>query len=378
LFFTGFLIYPLLSPKKIGNIILLSFSVSLAFVFNPNALLFAFPISLYAWGVNLKNWKFYVLFILSTIPVLLLFYWAKQFYVIHPEFLSHFMRPIEFKWSLLVLAIDNLNKFFKYMTPIFWEGNWVIILFILICGLGIWKTDKWKSISILTTILLMFVSLGVPKIHEDLNTIFLSTSRMFLAIPLILGLAFFWLEKAYFLNVRIWKPILLIIGLIMLIVKLSAINEVVATHTEETNFVAVGNKNIDDLCLECTEINNICDSLDIDLIMFVGNWSMNIVDLNFYTYGCDILEPNFKPNVLSQYERRTWCFEEAKTQVKNNVLIYGSIPNRVDSLSEHMDCRLVGKSPNVIWLKNNKLNGKEIAKAFNFKFTRNPYLVEQE
>ena len=90
-----------------------------------------------------------------------------------------------------------MDKFFNYLTPVFWAGNWAVVLVILILGIFTLKKDWKKGTSILLGVVFIFILLGVNKINDDIGVVFLSSTRMFLAIPLLLGLASFWIKDKY-------------------------------------------------------------------------------------------------------------------------------------------------------------------------------------
>jgi hypothetical protein len=74
LFFIGFLIFPLLQPEKKNSWLIASLAVALGYIFNPNSLVFSFPVCLYLLFVNFRRFSFYWIFLLAAIPILFIEY----------------------------------------------------------------------------------------------------------------------------------------------------------------------------------------------------------------------------------------------------------------------------------------------------------------
>lgn len=123
LFFTGFLVFPLLSVHKSKSFILFGFCAALGYVTNPNSLVFSFPIGVYLFLQNFKNYKFYVLSLLSALPILILFYFSKQFYVDNPEYKVHSMWELTYSFQRIQETFTRFERAFKYLTPVFWFAN---------------------------------------------------------------------------------------------------------------------------------------------------------------------------------------------------------------------------------------------------------------
>jgi len=310
---------------------------------------------------------------MASIPVLLVQYFAKMFYSNHPEFISHGMRKLEFEWDVFFEAFNNLDQYFRNLMPAFWVGNWVVLLVILFFGIVLWKKSHVKSISIVTGVIFIVLLIGVNKVNEDLNTLFLSSVRMFLAVPFVLALAIFWNSDMFLAKQKFWKNLLFIVGLVVFTFKIFTIDSVVQQQTKKVNYNAVANKSLVNLTKECSEINELSIQYNVDLVVFVPNWNLNIADLTFYDYGCPVLIDDFKPTVLNIYEKRTWSFEMEKRKIRETIMIYGFFPNKVDSLSQIIDCKLIQKEPNIILISNNNRTLPEIANMFDFVYKRHPY-----
>jgi hypothetical protein len=372
LFFSSFLIFPLLSPFKVKSFILLGLSVSFGYILNPNSLIISFPICLYLLFKNYNKPVFYLVGIAAAIPALLIEYVSKQFYVNHPEYIVHAMWKLDFKFDRLIDGLSNLDKFFRYLTPVFWAGNWLVLIIIFFLGIIIIKKSWEKGLSLLLSVLFIVVLLGLNKINDEIGVIFLSSTRMFLAIPLLLGLSVFW-TKENFIDEKKWKTVILTIAISVFLVKISCYKPVIAQHTEKTNYGSVAIKNLDSLISECSDIQKITSKYEVDLVVFLPTWDLNVPTMAFYNYGCSILEENATSSIMNIYERRTWVFQEEKIKARKNVLLYNQNIENFEEYKKVLDCEVINKKPTIILIRNNDKNLLELSKIFNFKLQRYKY-----
>ncbi len=372
LFFCSFLIFPLLNPSKRKSFIILGLSVSFGYILNPNSLIFSFPACLYLLFKNYNKPVFYLICLSTSIPALLIQYVSKQFYVSHPEYIVHSMWTLDYSFDRMVDGFSHLDKFFRYLTPVFWSGNWVVVVAIMILGIIVLKKNWKKGLSILLCSLFIFILLGVNKINDEIGVIFLSSTRMFLAIPLLLGLAVFWTKKN-FIDEKKWQLIILTIAISVTLVKVSCYSSVIKKHTEKTNFGTIAIKKLDDLKNECSEIQQITSKYDIDLVVFIPNWERNVPSMEFYNYGCSIIEKNLFSSVMNIYERRTWIFQQEKNSARKNLLLFNQRIDQIEEYRKVLDCEIINRNPNMILIKNNDKTLLELSEIFNFQLKRNTY-----
>ncbi|MBI3234125.1 MAG: hypothetical protein HYZ42_08795, partial [Bacteroidetes bacterium] len=235
LFFSGFFVFPLLQPGKKQSWVILALALGLGYIFNPNSLIIAFPVCLYMLINNYKQPFFYIICAVTLCPVLWLEYLAKDFYNQNPDYNLHPMVELNFKADLLLKNLQCLDNFYTFFTPVIWLAGWFILLVIFCLALWIWKRDKARTIILLLTLLLIFLTLGVNKVNDRTDNLLLSSSRMYLAIPLLTGLVFLWCSQLFSLNNRVLVPSIFSIGLLFLCVKISIMGPVIRFNTEVTN-----------------------------------------------------------------------------------------------------------------------------------------------
>ncbi|RYM36097.1 hypothetical protein ERX46_03625 [Brumimicrobium glaciale] len=372
LFFCSFLIFPLLSPTKIKSFIILGLAVSFGYIFNANSLILSFPICLYLLFKNYKSPYFYLLGLAATIPAFLILYFSKEFYVNHPEFLTHSMWGLDFKFARVVYGLSHLDDFFRYLTPVLWSGNWLVLLIILFLAIATLKKNWKKGVSLLLNLLFIVVLLGITKIHDDAGVIFLSSTRMFLAIPLLFGVALFWTKKD-FIDENKLRLIIFTVGISVFLVKISSYETVIKEHTEETNYGAIAIKKIDDLKVECSEINEIATHYDVDLLVFIPNYRYNTPYMISYNLGCSIIEEQMASSVMSTYERRTWVFEKEKNTARKTVLLYNLNIDETKEYDKFIEYEFIKGKPNMVLVRNNDKTLFELSKVFDFRLMRSTY-----
>lgn len=372
LFFSSFLVFPLLEPKKVSSFVILGFSIALGFVLNPNSLIISFPVSLYLLFHNFENWKFYLIPLIIAIPFLFLQELAKEFYEINPDYKVHFMWVLEYKWELLLEAFNNLNQYFRYLMPVFWTGHWVVILVIFVAGIYVVKKDWRKGVSLLLAIVFAVVLLGLNKISDDMGKIFLSSTRMYLAIPILLGLTFLWVKDEFKLK-KEWKLVTLTIAFSFFFVKAAILPQVVQKHTNINNLGPVGIKKLSDLEKECAELNEITKKHNVDLVVLVPKTDEFLPRVEFYNFGCEVIQDNMTKSVMNIYERRTWVYQEERKTPRKTVLLFNCRLKNVEMRQKEMDIEVLGKHPNLILVRNNDKTLSELCDMFGIRCQRNSY-----
>ncbi|SFT38325.1 hypothetical protein SAMN05216474_0245 [Lishizhenia tianjinensis] len=372
IFICSFLIYPLLQPQKKSSFYLLGLICSLGFWFNANSVVFSLPVCLYLFFLNYKSITFYIGTLLAALPTFLLMYFANNFYVVNPSYLTHALGRMDFYLELIVEAFQHLDQFFRYLTPVIWSGNWLVLPVILVIGYLIMRKNWQKGVSIILGVIFILLSLGVHKIHDDIGVLFLSSVRMFLALPLLLGLALFWLNPQP-KNSRNWNWIILTLVLFVGIRKITTSSSIVEKHTQTTNFGPIAIKDINELQEGCDELQHIVAKYDVDLVVYIADWKINAAEIGLYNYGCPILEDNAQNTVMNVYERRTWVFEEEKNKVRNNVLLYNAYVPNLDEIQKNMDCKVVQENPTLLLIENNTKTLSELSEIFNFPYKRHTY-----
>lgn len=327
LFFCGFLVFPLLNPTKKSSWIISATMISAAYIFNPNSLVFSFPVAVYMLLCNFKQLSFYLISVLSALPILLIEHFAKDYCDAHPNLMVHHALMLEYKTDLLFGSFKELDVYFSFFSPLIWFAGWLVLVAILLIGISLMKRDPKKAFSLILGVLFILFTLGINKIHDHIGTIiFLSSKRMYICIPLLTGLAFFWQRKWIVVNNDHFKIAMMSTVICTVCIKLSILDSVIDRHTKEKNYGAISIRKVDDVRCECARIKDTLAVHPASLVMFVASWKyqLNSSVMEFYNYGCPLLEKDFPKTMMNIYERRDWVFLKESKAVAKNILFYNS------------------------------------------------------
>lgn len=311
-FFAGLSSVALFTESKF-RFALFGIMSALALFINPNSGIIVFPVGLLLLMENFRNLKFYYQTILGAIPGLIIWFYANQFYVWHPEYVVHGKWKLEF--SLLIIKPYEWDKFFNYVTPVLRNVGWIIIPSFLILAFVLFRqNNKRAATAACSAAALIFLSTTILKVHDGTHSVFYSWSRMFMGVPVLLAL-FFALMK--FSNVR--TGIIIAIagtGLLFFGIKWFTLDDVV------TDEIITKEKEHNMYVAEVSALQKLCDSLSaiaisnkVELVVVGDHFTKHVVN-----YGCPCMVDSFPPSIEPSRDRRTWLLKEEESQVRKVVL----------------------------------------------------------
>lgn len=374
LFFCGFLVFPLMEPHKKSFWFICALSTSLGYFVNPSSVVFSFPICLYLLFHNFKSPSYYFVQATGILPVLVLEYFAKNFVSTRPDYNCHPFMKLEFNWSRITSSFDTLDNYFSYFTPLIWCAGWLVLIIIFLIGITLLKKDAKKAFALIIGVLFIFLSLGLNKIHDRIDTIFLTSARMYLCVPLLFGLACFWGRELFPLTNHSLLLSLAGASISIFLIKMSLFDSTIDKYTKKKNYGPVAIKKIDDLCKECARIKDSLAVYPSDLVLFSPSWDprYNVPEVEFYTYTCPLLEKNFPPTLINMYERRAWVLNTEKKTVKKNILFYNPDID-LDLLHSLKNCKILTlKSPKMFVIMNNTLTTDSLLHSMKLPLWGNP------
>jgi hypothetical protein len=367
IFFAGFYVFPLLSPNRISGYFICALAFVTGYIVNANSLIISCPVILYMWLVNFKRPVFYIAFFVSVAPLLWMEKLAKGFYESNPDYNIHSMWRLDYSFADVLQNMQILDEFFTFFTPVAWPAGWLIMPLIFVAGLYLFKHDWRKATCLVAAVLFTFMTLGVNKVSDAINSILLSSARMYLAIPLLGGLAFLWCKPLW--GDRDLRYILLTAGITCLCVKASISKPVIKMHTAKMNHVSVALKKVEEVRCNCRKFAETAVKTKADLVAFVPNWTMNHSDMEFYNYGCPVLEKEFPPTIMSSLERRTWVYQREKKVIRSTVLLIGLERN-----NEHVRLmpghRVLSESPPMILVSGNDRPLGKVLIRLGYEYSR--------
>lgn len=332
LFVAGFLSL-LLDKKTKFSFFLFGFVGISALAINPNSVVFVAPAGLYFMFQNLKKPSFYILGAIGGSIPLILKYTADQFYVIHPEYMLHSLWGNSFSFVALKDGILEMSQIFQYSMPVLWNFDWLVMLVIPASSVVLLKQGKKsEAIAALFGFITIFISMGFPKVHDSVGTIFLNTTRMWLALPLALALYSGWLcSKRYFAKRQI---VLLSLAFVSFFAfKQSNFRSVLDKETAERNYGPISIIPIEDLHIQCNLIQETAKENQVTLVALMPLWDYSIPQMELLAYGCPTILDSPLPFVMGEWERRRFGHGEFYKGSHKRVLIVGYDPEKINHVN---------------------------------------------
>lgn len=326
IFFLTPIILTVIHPNRISSFIIYGFSAGLAFIFNPNSLYVSFPIGVFLLFLNYKNILFYIVTFIPLFSCYLIEYYSKQFYVNNSKFLVHEMWKLEWTFDNFIYSFSHLDKLFWGLTPLVWIIPWLILIGILSIAIFLFKRNKIYSISLFSGIFLVLYTFGLNKVHDNIDSIFLSSSRMFLSLPLLLGLAIYWFVEEGRMKIGTEKLNTYFVFIILFsLFKINVSNPIIFKHIYKRDFGPVAVIEIKELKKRCEEIYTVAKEENVDLIFYASSYEFKVTEMEFYNYGCNCLLDENIPSILNKYERRFWVYDEFYAAKIKRIMYYGEI-----------------------------------------------------
>lgn len=317
--------FVLLLPESRNRLVPMSFGFLIAggLILNPNAIVFSIPLIILILLRKNLDLRFIMLALGGAAVPLLAKFGADSFYLNRPELVVHSLWGNDFYWSNFTMAFTTLGRLFEYAMPVFWEFEWMVFFVLLALLVGLRKRQKkYEFAAILSALLMIVFALGIQKVHDGLDTVFLNTTRMWIGLPLLFGLGVQWLKEGQKTNLR--HMILILIGaVIMFGLKQQKQSDSLKQITNKTDYGPVSIMSIEDLKLSCDEIKNMALERNVDLVAFVGNWDVSISSLDIMNHACTIIVEKFPRTIINDWERRTWRRMEETNNLNSRVLVIG-------------------------------------------------------
>lgn len=114
----------------------------LAYSINANSIILSIPICMIFFLKNYKNKHFYIFSGVGILLALAIHLMVASFYVAHPYYNLH-KYHFEFSFDYLIRGTLDLNKFFNYNTPVFWNHGWLLLVMFLIPAAIYYKKKKF-------------------------------------------------------------------------------------------------------------------------------------------------------------------------------------------------------------------------------------------
>ena len=291
------------------------FFMAIGFSLNPNSLVLTLPVLLYYFTIHYKQVTFYILGITGIVIGLIPHFLAERFYTLHPSYVLHSMQ-LELSVDYLKDAIVHLDDFFNPMAPVFWKQGFIVPVAFLGIGIYFIAKKQWsKGIYSIGSFLFLCATLFLSKVNDGTNSVFFSFSRMYLALPVLIGFSTTLFN--FSLAPRILRiQFIFLIPVVFLTGKMLFIQTSIQHAVHKNREHVVGVATVDHVKTTCQTVQSIAQHYNVDLVVIVNSF-----DYDFINYGCEVCEDEnqFPLTLRPSYERRTMRLTNAMQHVYSNV-----------------------------------------------------------
>ncbi len=342
-------------------------------VLNPNSLVFLLPATLYLWLVHRPGLRDILMAGSLFVPFVVVQYFARRFYVLHPDHLVHWIPDLSYDPMSLVQAFQHLDRYFMYLTPILWSWGWGALVVLGALAGWSWKRDRVLAITMFGALIGTVLMLGVNKVSDTTPSLFLSGTRMFLALPLVgaMGLAWATRHLTTYQASFSWK-LLLAMGLVLWGVRSDIHGPIVELHTHKEDQGAVAVVRMDHLRADLAPLKQVSDRYQVDLIIVVPNWQISTAVMCVRAYSAELVAPGIPPTLMLEGDRRTWNYLAHGNAIHGTMLLYGQ------DLDQEGPRRVLGPSmtspgPNMVLVRNNTRSTRDLLEVFDLTLKRSMY-----
>ena len=363
MFAAGFLAF-FINQSKNRDFVLFGFFSVLALALNPNSVVFVAPLGFYYLLHNWTSLKFYPFLFLGALPPLAGKFLADKFYEDHPEYLLHTLWGNEFSIVALKDGFLEMSRIFQYSMPVIWNFDGLVLLILLASAIILFKQQKPKEAwSTLVAFVILIIALGIPKVHDDVGSIFLNTTRMWLALPLCMALVAGWLSQNRTIVKR--QEYLLLIALAsFFIYKQVNFRAVLDYETAKRNYGPVAIIPIEKLRDKCLEIKQLAEQHKVTLVALNPNWDYPIPELEMVAYGCSSLVEEFPRAIMGDYERRRWGHGDLYDYSHSKIMIVGWNPDKLKHVN-YASTNKISESPRIYIMNLEKTETRAIFDLLN-------------
>lgn len=292
--------------KSIGAIVCLWLSVFFGYVMNPNSLVVTLPLLTLGIINNFNSIRFYISGFIVGSTCFAVEYFAKRFYEVNPEFKVCHMWKLEYNADLLIHGLENLDHIFQHFSILDWKHGSLAVILPFVIGLAlIYKNEIRKGSSLLIGCLFVLVSLGFNKVNDDAGTILLSTSRMYLGMPLLYIYSFMWVRPILKIDDKLISTVISAVAMSLFLLRLEIVPIRLKSLVSEISEGPMPIANIQKLCQECETVKNYANKNNIKVVVVNPTWRTGVPKMEYYAYGCPVLIKDFPLTIMTSYEKRT-------------------------------------------------------------------------
>ena len=305
-----------------------------ALLTNPNALLFVVPFALVMVLTHASPLRRLVRYALGAAPMLLLHLLALRFYASESDRIVHRMDDWRMGFhpgELIPEGLAQLDRHFAWTSPLLWPTASIALAMLALAVVILAKQKQVRlALSVASAFVIIIVALGFPKIHDGSDHVLFAYSRMFLAMPLLVGWSFIlptWSAR----EVRAVAIALVVLAPAFMLGKALIQERVVATqlaHQDAAPVREVAYVQFEQLALA---LGAAAQEAGADLLI-----GLDLTDSHTHgllCYGAPATYPTFPPTLYAGPDRRLWRRRAEADAVHATVLVLGGDAHHWESLA---------------------------------------------
>jgi len=328
-------VYMALFTQKKSRFFWFAFFSLFAFTVSQNCIFFIVPVALYLWLDHLKDFKYYVqtfVGIVAALPLPLFIYW---FYNRHPEYIVHGIE-YTFDFNTFKESLKQTDKIFNFLVA--GHGFKLLIIslgfsiFALACFI---KKNIKAGISIMGGLAVLYFSLWFDKAQDGTQSLFFSSIRMYLGVPVGIIIFSYWTESSF--KIKSFRGALEIISLTFLlavgIVCSAERNWFFKDHLYNSADAEdiVSSQTTSGLEAYCSGLSVLCRNYHTDLIILNNNQAGAAYMCAAFNYPFEVLRPC--------YERRTWTLQHEDSTIRRDFIYLPANPDTVYKFAAGIDLK---------------------------------------
>lgn len=305
-----------------------AFALVAALFCNPNVLPLVAGIGTWLIVRHFRSMLFWGMDLLALGMGIAVHFRTQAFFEGHPLVHPLLRSDLHFSLDLLRAGLLNVNRHLMHMHP--FGGLAIAALLLLTMGiLVLWvRRERAIAFSLLATLLVMLLALGIVKVHEGCDSVFFPRSRMFLSLPVVMAATVALLLKD--LRAGKHRTFLFLPVAVAAFVVLKAVRteEVVRREMAGQSCAYVREEPLADVRERCERIKAAALAGQADLIVPI-RWPGIRADhkehftAHFACYACEQLVPGFLPVYGAGFDRRSWLGTHYAQPPSGRVLFVG-------------------------------------------------------
>ena len=241
---------------------------------------------------------------------------GRLFYILRPPWNLHPSPALEFHWTLLVDGMIHLSRHLGRVTPTVFAHPAVPLLAVAGVAIMAARRYRWEAAAPAFSLLAIVpTALAVGKVHEATPSVFFAYERMFLGVPLALGVialatvgAGLWRGGASARSVIIATAVVVAAGLF----KQASLETEVASELRIPQGVLSR--------VEVVDMRATCDAVERAARATGAGLAVFLVDRT-PAYACGALAYGKLTTIFPSYERRTWILQEEAVRPRDALLL---------------------------------------------------------